>query len=164
MSCRGSASITGSTVAAASGSWGDNLRITNTTTTALNRLTMTSDTIGFTGNNGVYGVNILARGSNTTNLTVRNSVFKGGKTKGFVFSDSAGAASDLVFSSNQVQQGTGPYGAGALAAMNIRVSGASTLTDSIASNTFTNLQNPNNAALEFNAGPRTRSQWQRDQL
>jgi hypothetical protein len=149
---QGSASITGSSITPTSGSWGDNLRITNTTATALNRLTMTSDTVGFTGNNGVNGVNILARGSNTTNLTVRNSLFKGGITKGFVFSDSAGATSDLVFSNNQVQQGAGPYGAGALAAMNIRVSGASTLTDSIASNSFTNLQNPNNAALEFNAG------------
>jgi hypothetical protein len=149
---QGSASITGSSILPASGSWGDNIRVTNTTGTPLDRLTMISDTVGFTGNNGVNGVNILARGSNTTNVSILTSVLKGGKNKTFVFTDSVNATSNLVFTGNIIEQNAGPYGPGALDAMNIRVSGAATLTDSINSNIFRNLTNPSGAALNFDAG------------
>lgn len=152
----GSALVRGSTMAPASGSMGDNVRVRNTTAITLNRITFDADTVGFTGNNGSNALYVLAR-AGTLNATVQNSLLRGGKQKGAIFTDTLSATSDFIFTGNNVQQGTAgiTYGNPVGSAFQITMSGATTTTYTISNNTWSNLVNAANAALAIFAGQTT---------
>jgi hypothetical protein len=92
----GSASITSSYI---EGGFEDNVRVANTTGT-LNRLTMTSDTIGFNGTSGNDGVLLDASSTATLNATVQNSRFLGSRSNNVHYVLNNDAAGDFVFSNN----------------------------------------------------------------
>jgi hypothetical protein len=93
----GSASVSGSYFAGGSL---HNFRVRNTAGGTLNRLTMTSDTLGYTNTAAASGNGLYVRSDRgTTNVTVTSSVFLGGYSRGAGFTLFGGSA-DLAFTNN----------------------------------------------------------------
>ena len=92
----GTASITGSYV---EGGFEDNVRVSNSSGT-LNRLTMTSDTVGHNGNSGNDGLLLDGSGTATLNVTVQNSRFTGSRSNNVHYVLNGSAAGDFVFNNN----------------------------------------------------------------
>lgn len=92
----GSAAITSSYI---EGGFEDNVRVANTSGT-LNRLTMTSDTVGHNGTTGNDGVLLDASSTATMNVTVQNSRFTGSRSNNVHYVLNNNAAGDFVFTNN----------------------------------------------------------------
>jgi hypothetical protein len=92
----GSASIVTSYI---DGGFEDNVRVVNTAGT-LNRLTMTTDTIGHNGTNGNDGILLDASGTATMNVTVQTSRFTGSRSNNVHYVLNGSAGGDFVFNNN----------------------------------------------------------------
>jgi len=94
----GTASITSSFI---EGGVEDNVRVVNTSG-VLNRLVMTSDTIGHNGTNGNSGVLVTGLQSAVVNATVQNSRFTGARSNVVSYVINESASGDVVISGNVI--------------------------------------------------------------
>lgn len=140
----GSASITASYI---EGGAEDNVRVVNTSGT-LNRLVMTSDTIGHNGTSGNAGVLLNGFQTAVVNATVQNSRFTGSRANNIAYVMNENSSGDVIISTNTLTNNH-PNKLGSDFGIYVAHASSGAVTYSVASNS---VNNAGGAAIEVDRG------------